>query len=120
MTLEKVKPKKFVLTTPLYYANDLPHVGSAYTTMIADVISRYKKLKGEEVLFITGTDEHGQKIERNAEANNLPTQEHCDRIVSSFKLLWDKLDIQYDRFSRTTDTQHQKICLLYTSPSPRD
>ena len=109
MTLEKVKPKKFVLTTPLYYANDLPHVGSAYTTMIADVISRYKKLKGEEVLFITGADEHGQKIERNAEANNLPAQEHCDRIVSSFKLLWDKLDIQYDHFSRTTDTQHQKI-----------
>ncbi len=109
MTSEKTKPKKFALTTPLYYVNGLPHVGSAYTTMIADVIARYKRLTGEEVLLITGTDEHGQKIQRTAEEKKLPPQEHCDQIVSKFEELWHKLDIQYNRFSRTTAPRHQAI-----------
>ncbi|MGB5593922.1 MAG: methionine--tRNA ligase [Crocosphaera sp.] len=109
MTSEKTKPKKFALTTPLYYVNGLPHVGSAYTTMIADVIARYKRLIGEEVLLITGTDEHGQKIQRTAEEKKLPPQEHCDQIVGKFEELWHKLDIQYNRFSRTTASSHQAI-----------
>ncbi|WP_413166395.1 methionine--tRNA ligase [Capilliphycus salinus ALCB114379] len=99
----------FALTTPLYYVNDVPHVGSAYTTMAADAVARFQRLQGKSVLLITGTDEHGQKIQRTAEALNRSPQEHCDQIVSSFESLWDKLDIQYDRFSRTTASRHADI-----------
>ncbi len=101
--------KNFALTTPLYYVNDIPHIGSAYTTMAADVIARWQRLCGNSVLFITGTDEHGQKIQRTAEANQLQPQEHCDQIVAKFVELWDKLNIQYDRFSRTTASKHEQI-----------
>lgn len=100
---------KFTLTTPLYYVNGEPHIGSAYTTMVADVIARFKRLQGQDVLLITGTDEHGQKIQRTAEEQNLEPQIHCDRMVDSFKSLWSKLNIQYDRFSRTTASNHQAI-----------
>lgn len=100
---------KFVVTTPLYYVNDVPHIGSAYTTMIADVITRFQRLQGNSALLITGTDEHGQKIQRTAEEKGVATQEHCDRVVQSFEVLWDKLNIQYDRFSRTTAPNHQAI-----------
>ncbi|ACK67931.1 methionyl-tRNA synthetase [Rippkaea orientalis PCC 8801] len=109
MTQHQTKIAKFALTTPLYYVNDVPHIGSAYTTMIADVIARFKRLQGSSVLLITGTDEHGQKIERTAEAKGLEPQEHCDRIVESFESLWQKLNIQYDRFSRTTAKNHGAI-----------
>lgn len=101
--------QKFSLTTPLYYVNDVPHIGSAYTTITADAIARFQRLKGSSVLFITGTDEHGQKIERTAAELNLEPQVHCDRVVESFKSLWSKLDIQYDRFSRTTAQNHRAI-----------
>jgi methionyl-tRNA synthetase len=100
---------KFALTTPLYYVNDVPHIGSAYTTMVADVVARFQRLQGKSVLLITGTDEHGQKIQRTAESNGLEPQVHCDRVVGSFESLWSKLNIQYDRFSRTTAPNHQKI-----------
>lgn len=100
---------RFALTTPLYYVNDIPHIGSAYTTMAADVVARFKRLQGNSVLLITGTDEHGQKIQRTAESKGLAPQEHCDRIVESFEALWDTLNIQYDRFSRTTAVPHQAI-----------
>ena len=100
---------KFALTTPLYYVNDIPHIGSAYTTMVADVLARFQRLQGKSVLSITGTDEHGQKIERTAAELGLEPQAHCDRIVASFQSLWDKLNIQYDRFSRTTSKSHQAI-----------
>jgi methionyl-tRNA synthetase len=100
---------KFALTTPLYYVNDVPHVGSAYTTMVADAIARYQRLRGNSVLFITGTDEHGQKIQRSAEEKGVEPQAYCDRIVESFISLWNKLDIQYDRFSRTTAKTHLEI-----------
>jgi methionyl-tRNA synthetase len=99
----------FSLTTPLYYVNGLPHIGSAYTTMIADAIARWHRLSGDEVMFVTGTDEHGQKIQRTAEQNGVPPQEHCDTIVASFQDLWQKLNIQYDRFTRTTATKHEAI-----------
>ncbi len=101
--------KKFVLTTPLYYVNDIPHIGSAYTTMVADVLARWQRLQGISVLLITGTDEHGQKIERAASSKGVNPQEHCDRIVTSFQKLWELLNIKYDRFSRTTASKHQAI-----------
>jgi methionyl-tRNA synthetase len=99
----------FALTTPLYYVNALPHIGSAYTTMAADAIARFQRLQGREVLLITGTDEHGQKIQRTAEQRQLPPQVHCDEIAAGFQSLWQKLNIQYDRFSRTTDPRHSLI-----------
>ncbi len=99
----------FALTTPLYYVNDLPHVGSAYTTMAADAIARFYRLYGKSVLFITGTDEHGQKIQRMAESRGRSPQEHCDEITAGFQTLWQKLNIQYDRFSRTTSPRHAAI-----------
>ncbi|MFM7438813.1 MAG: methionine--tRNA ligase, partial [Snowella sp.] len=97
------------LTTPLYYVNDVPHLGSAYTTMVADTVARFKRLQGYSVLLITGTDEHGQKIQRTAEAKGLNPQIHCDAIAASFEQLWQKLNIQYDRFSRTTNPRHAEI-----------
>lgn len=100
---------KFALTTPLYYVNGIPHIGSAYTTIVADAAARFHRLQGKSVLFITGTDEHGQKIQRTAAEQNLEPQVHCDRIVESFKSLWEQLNIQYDRFSRTTASEHQAI-----------
>jgi methionyl-tRNA synthetase len=101
--------KKFALTTPLYYVNDIPHIGSAYPTMVADAIARFKKLQGYSVLFVTGTDEHGQKIQQTALSKGLGYQEHCDRVAASYKALWQKLHIQYDRFSRTTAVRHEAI-----------
>lgn len=102
-------PARFALTTPLYYVNDVPHIGSAYTTMVADAIARFHRLKGEEVLFITGTDEHGQKIQRTAQEKGVDPQVHCDEIIDSFKDLWQHYNIQYDRFSRTTAPNHAQI-----------
>lgn len=101
--------KSFALTTPLYYVNDVPHIGSAYTTIAADVRARFERLRGKPVLLITGTDEHGQKIERTARSANRSPQEYCDEIAASFETLWKKLDIDYDRFSRTTAHRHEAI-----------
>lgn len=100
---------KFSITTPLYYVNDLPHIGSAYTTMAADAVARFERLRGKSVLLITGTDEHGQKIQRTAESNGVEPQVHCDKIAAGFDALWQKLNIQYDRFSRTTSHRHAAI-----------
>jgi methionyl-tRNA synthetase len=101
--------QSFTVTTPLYYVNDVPHIGHAYTTMAADTIARWQRLRNRNVLLITGTDEHGQKIERTAIAAGVDPQVHCDRIVERFDSLWIKLNIKYDRFSRTTATNHQLI-----------
>ncbi|WP_414528598.1 methionine--tRNA ligase [Nodularia chucula] len=109
MNLVDTPKKTFALTTPLYYVNDVPHVGSAYTTMAADVVSRFQKLLGNQVLLITGTDEHGQKIQRSAESLGKAPQQFCDEIVPSFMSLWELLNIQYDRFSRTTAPRHAVI-----------
>lgn len=100
---------RFALTTPLYYVNAAPHVGSAYTTMIADTIARFHRLRGEEVMLITGTDEHGQKIQRTAQERGLAPQQHCDQVASEFDRLWSLLQIHYDRFSRTTNPRHHII-----------
>jgi methionyl-tRNA synthetase len=102
-------PAPFAITTPLFYVNDVPHIGSAYPTIATDAIARFQRMRGVEVRFITGSDEHGQKIQRTAEANNRSPQAHCDEIVGSFKALWERLDIKYDRFIRTTDERHAAI-----------
>jgi methionyl-tRNA synthetase len=99
----------FTITTPLYYVNDLPHVGSAYTTIAADVLARFHRLQGKSVLLITGTDEHGQKIQRTAEGLGRTPQAHCDLVVAGFEALWQQLGICYDRFIRTTDPRHEAI-----------
>lgn len=100
--------EKFYLTTPIYYVNDVPHIGHAYTTILADVITRYKRLRGYRVLFLTGTDEHGQKIERSAAMQGLTPQQLADSMVEHFKKLWETLHIKYDAFIRTTDEIHVK------------
>ncbi len=98
--------QKFFLTTPIYYVNDIPHIGHAYTTIMADVIKRYKTLRGYDVFFLTGTDEHGQKIEKNAIKKNITPKQLADSVVIRFKELWKKLNIDYDKFIRTTDDFH--------------
>jgi methionyl-tRNA synthetase len=109
MNLVNKTSKTFALTTPLYYVNDVPHIGSAYTTMAADVVARFQRSLGHQVLLVTGTDEHGQKIQRSAASLEKPPQEFCDQIVPSFINLWEVLNIQYDRFSRTTALNHYAI-----------
>ncbi len=96
------------ITTPIYYVNGEAHIGHAYTTFIADSIARYERLKGEETFFLTGTDEHGQKIEESAKKAGKPTQEFADEISATFKKLWDEFGISYDKFIRTTDEEHKK------------
>lgn len=103
---EPEKGKKFYITTPIYYVNDIPHIGHAYTTIMADVIKRYKKMRGFDVFFLTGTDEHGQKIEENAKKKGITPIELADSVVIRFKELWKKLNIDYDKFIRTTDDYH--------------
>lgn len=95
------------ITTPIYYVNGEAHIGHAYTTFIADTMTRYEKLKGNYTYFLTGTDEHGQKIEESALKHGKPTQEFADEISATFKNLWDEFDICYDKFIRTTDADHK-------------
>ncbi|KAI8029930.1 hypothetical protein LOK49_LG01G00665 [Camellia lanceoleosa] len=99
----------FVLTTPLYYVNAPPHMGSAYTTIAADAIARFQRLLGTKVIFITGTDEHGEKIATAAAACGSSPSEHCDVISQAYKALWEDLDIAYDKFIRTTASKHEVI-----------
>ncbi|MGP1528303.1 MAG: methionine--tRNA ligase [Campylobacter sp.] len=99
--------KKFI-TTPIYYVNDVPHIGHAYTTIIADTLARLWRLQGDEVYFMTGTDEHGQKIEEAARARNFTPREYADEISAKFRNLWDEFEISYDAFVRTTSDEHTK------------
>ncbi|EPH5673522.1 methionine--tRNA ligase [Campylobacter coli] len=94
------------LTTPIYYVNDVPHLGHAYTTIIADTLARFYRLQGHETRLLTGTDEHGQKIEQAAKIRNSTPKEYADKISSEFKKLWDEFEITYDIYARTTDTRH--------------
>ena len=103
------RPKQtYYITTPIYYVNDVPHIGHAYTTIIADAISRYKKMTGKKVYFLTGTDEHGQKIEKSAQEKGIKPIELADKVVKRFKSLWEELNISYDYFIRTTEKRHEK------------
>ena len=99
----------YTLTTPLYYVNDKPHLGSAYTTLACDALARFHRLCGEQVTFVTGCDEHGQKIQRTAEAAAVSPQQHCDAISRSYRELWERWQISHDVFIRTTDPRHQQL-----------
>jgi methionyl-tRNA synthetase len=103
-----MKVPKFYLTTPIYYVNARPHLGHTYTTVIADTIARYKRMRGFDVVFLTGTDEHGQKVERAAKAAGVKPQTYADRISKEYSDLWKELDIPYDRFIRTTEHRHER------------
>ena len=103
---------KFFVTTPIYYVNDAPHIGHAYTTILADVLSRYHRAVGDEVFFLTGLDEHGQKVMQAAQERGLSPQSHCDDLAPRFLNLWKTLDIQYDEFIRTTQERHKRIVQL--------
>eukprot|EP00252_Welwitschia_mirabilis_P000965 TRINITY_DN10950_c0_g1_i5.p1 TRINITY_DN10950_c0_g1~~TRINITY_DN10950_c0_g1_i5.p1 ORF type:complete len:564 (+),score=91.13 TRINITY_DN10950_c0_g1_i5:9-1700(+) len=106
---ERGRENPFVITTPLYYANAPPHMGSAYTTIAADVYARFQRLDGRKVLLITGTDEHGEKIASAASEKGLNPKAHCDDIVSDYQTLWEDLYISYDKFIRTTESSHEAI-----------
>ena len=97
---------KFYITTPLYYVNDEPHIGHAYTTILADVISRIHKIQDIDVYFLTGTDEHGQKVQEAAERRKVSPKIHVDEYVNRFKSVWEKLNINYTDFIRTTENRH--------------
>lgn len=98
--------EKFYITTPIYYVNDRPHIGHSYCTIAADCLARYRRLRGDQVLFATGTDEHGEKIVRSAMHRGKAPQEFVDEMVAAWQLMWERLHIDYDRFIRTTDPNH--------------
>ena len=97
--------EKFYITTPIYYVNDIPHIGHAYTTIICDTIARYNRWLGKDVAFLTGTDEHGQKVEKSAQKAKLEPQAFTDKVSKSFLDLTDKLQITNSDFIRTTGTK---------------
>ncbi len=100
--------KKYYLTTPIYYTNQAPHIGTAYTTIAADVLARYHRQQGEQVFFLTGTDEHGEKIAQAAKQADKTPQEFVDQIADKFKQAWQVLNINYDDFIRTTEKRHRE------------
>jgi len=99
--------KTVYITTPIYYVNDVAHIGHAYTTIIADMLARYSRLVGYDTFFLTGTDEHGQKIATSAEQRGKTPKEYADEVSGKFRGLWDEFDISYDKFIRTTDEEHK-------------
>lgn len=100
---------KYYITTPIYYPNSNPHIGTAYTTVAADTLARYHRMRGDEVHFLTGTDENAQKIVRTAEVEKLDPKTYVDNVVERFKELWRELDISYDDFIRTTEDRHHQV-----------
>ncbi|MGC4098813.1 MAG: methionine--tRNA ligase [Nitrospira sp.] len=103
----------FYITTPIYYVNDVPHIGHAYTTIAADVLARYWKLRGREVFFLTGLDEHGQKVQQAAAKAGIDPQTHCDTLAPQFETLWRRLNISNSAFIRTTDDGHKSVVQRY-------
>jgi methionyl-tRNA synthetase len=108
VTTELARPT-FYITTPIYYPSDNLHIGHAYSTVAADAVARFKRLTGYDVYFLTGSDEHGQKIERTAQSRGKSPQEYVDEIVAGFKELWSRLDIDYSDFIRTTEERHKRV-----------
>ena len=100
--------KTFYITTPIYYPSAKLHIGNTYTTVAADAIARFKRLTGYDVMFLTGTDEHGQKIQRIAEEKGVTPKQYVDKVVAGIQELWKMMDISYDKFIRTTDEYHKK------------
>ena len=103
----------FYITTPIYYVNDVPHIGHAYTTVASDVLARYWRLRGRDVMFLTGLDEHGQKVQQAAAKAGINPQAHCDKLAPQFQELWKRLNISNDAFIRTTDAPHKQIVQRY-------
>jgi methionyl-tRNA synthetase len=103
--------KTFYITTPIYYVNDVPHIGHAYTTVAADVVARYYRLRGYDVFFLTGLDEHGQKVQQAAAKAGIDPKAYCDQLAPKFQNLWKRLHISNDAFIRTTDSQHEAYVL---------
>lgn len=99
---------KFYLTTPIYYVNARPHIGTAYTTVVVDTIARHKRAQGVDTWFLTGTDEHGQKIERSAQKNNCTPQQFVDEVSAQFRALWDRMGLSYNDYIRTTEPRHKR------------
>lgn len=106
--MDNTENKKFYITTPIYYPSDNLHIGHAYCSVMADTMARYKRIQGYDVMFLTGTDEHGQKIEEKAKAAGITPKQYVDHVVSGIKDLWKLMDISYDKFIRTTDDYHEK------------
>jgi methionyl-tRNA synthetase len=106
-------PNTFFITTPIYYVNDVPHIGHAYTTVAADVLARYWRLRGRDVFFLTGLDEHGQKVQQAAAKAGIDPQMHCDKLAPQFQALWKRLNISNDAFIRTSDPPHKTIVQRY-------
>ena len=102
--------KKYYVTTPIYYVNDSPHIGHAYTTLACDALARFKRLDGYDVHFVTGTDEHGQKVQKSAEAAGVSPQNFTDKVSQNFQDLADFMDFTHDDFIRTTEKRHKKAC----------
>src|SRR6476659_1277509 len=108
-SLSPAVPKTFFITTAIYYTNSSPHVGHAYEMVLADVIARYHRLKGEKVFFLTGVDQHGQKVQQSAAKAGVPPSELVKGITEKFVDLWKKLDVQYDEWAETTSNRHKKV-----------
>src|SRR6476620_4012332 len=100
--------KTFFITTAIDYTNSAPHIGHAYEKILADVIARYRRLKGENVFFLTGVDQHGQKVQQSAEREGVPPEQFVAGVTEQFITLWDKLDVRYDAWAATTDPLHKK------------
>ena len=104
-----MEKETFYITTAIDYVNGLPHIGHAYEKIASDVIARHFKQRGKDVFFLTGSDEHGIKIQKTAQDLGISPKEHCDKTSSEFKKAWKKADIDYNRYIRTTDTDHEKL-----------
>jgi methionyl-tRNA synthetase len=110
--LGKEKEQKratYYATTPIFYVNAEPHIGHAYTTILVDVVTRFHRLKGDDTYFLTGTDEHGEKVQKAAEAHGMSPEEYTDKVAGQFRNTWDRLDIRYDEFIRTTEDRHKRV-----------
>src|ERR1700744_1593884 len=103
-------PKTFYVTTPIYYVNDAPHIGHAYTSIACDVLARFKRLDGFDVMFLTGTDEHGQKVEKAAQAAGVDPQAFTDKVSQNFRDLTKALNLSNNDFIRTTEKRHKEAC----------
>src|ERR1700761_4809991 len=102
--------KRYYVTTPIYYVNDAPHIGHAYTTLACDVLARFKRLDGYDVFFLTGTDEHGQKVAKSAAAAGIDPQAFTDKVSQNFRDLCGALNLSNNDFIRTTEERHKKAC----------
>src|SRR5258705_13939623 len=108
MTSPHMEENTFYVTTPIYYVNAKPHLGHAYTTLVADTVKKFKRQRGVAAFFLTGTEEHGINIERAAEAKGLPVSRHVDQVVDELKAAFARLGIEYDRWIRTSDPHHEE------------